>query len=714
MMEGVGELFRRAPTRQIPSRYAVLIDAGSSGSRVHIYSWPDPTKVKEQADLDERRSVPEINQHPEWNKKISPGISKYRGKKGKDLWKKHLKGLMEHAESIVPVEEQYRTPVFLLATAGMRLLPSKERGDILNNACELLKSKTNFYLPECMSHVSVIDGETEGLYGWVALNYLLGDGKTFSDPRTHQPTSYGFMDMGGASAQIAFAPNVTEAQRHEDDLFHINIRTLNGHDHKWKVFVSTWLGFGANEARDRYSSLLSADSHEKHINDPCLPKNAELDFKNKNGTKFEFQGTGDFEECLKNMYPLLRKGLPCKDDPCLFNGVHVPAIDFSVNRFVGVSEYWYTANDILKLGGKYDFLQYSARTREYCGKDWNDILEVGRKGGYNNMSKDILRSACFKATWIINILHEGFGVPIDPEDSNLSNLHSKRSLPIHDIDELDVLEFKRSTDELDVIEFMHELGKRDIHDFLDPFQSAVSINGKELSWTLGRALLYASNQIPPVSNSQHQVGYLPAGEDAEFVVGGELDVARPPIEPSYLEPSISFGFKVIFAGGLIFAFLVYMFYNFVGKSQRYFIAGSMKHRFSAAASWIKQKTYRLLNKRTEDQSDAAERLLEEGDTTTPVEESYPMKDYHSGDSMRSPSSFQLRRFESNTSLSTTTSMLNLRNQAPPSRVNSRMGMKPDELTRSVSFTLGNEDPYESDGSVMMSPKRGRSSRNQNK
>lgn len=330
------------------------------------------------------------------------------------------------------------------------------------------------------------------------------------------------------------------------------------------------------------------------------------------------------------------------------------------------------------------------------------------------MSKDILRSACFKATWIINILHEGFGVPIDPEDSNLSNLHSKRSLPIHDIDELDVLEFKRSTDELDVIEFMHELGKRDIHDFLDPFQSAVSINGKELSWTLGRALLYASNQIPPVSNSQHQVGYLPAGEDAEFVVGGELDVARPPIEPSYLEPSISFGFKVIFAGGLIFAFLVYMFYNFVGKSQRYFIAGSMKHRFSAVASWIKQKTYRLLNKRTEDQSDAAERLLEEGDTTTPVEESYPMKDYHSGDSMRSPSSFQLRRFESNTSLSTTTSMLNLRNQAPPSRVNSRMGMKPDELTRSVSFTLGNEDPYESDGSVMMSPKRGRSSRNQNK
>ena len=51
---------------------------------------------------------------------------------------------------------------------------------ILDNACTLFKDNTRFYIPECSTHIQVIDGETEGLYGWLALNYLLGEGKTFT------------------------------------------------------------------------------------------------------------------------------------------------------------------------------------------------------------------------------------------------------------------------------------------------------------------------------------------------------------------------------------------------------------------------------------------------------------------------------------------------------------------------------------------------------
>lgn len=694
----------RAPANNnVPSRYAVIIDAGSSGSRVHVYSWPDPTDKSSIRNKGDRANVPQLTQHPEWNKKISPGIAQFKGQKSELLWDKHLKKLMEHAESIIPAEDRFQTPVFLLATAGMRLLPSEEQNNILSTACDSLKTKTNFYLPECMSHVSVIDGETEGLYGWVALNYLLGEGQTFSDPRTNQATSYGFMDMGGASAQIAFAPNVTEALRHEDDLFRINIRTLNGHDHKWKVFVSTWLGFGANKARDRYSEQLISEQSNSHydndddtrINDPCLPKQAELEYKFDNGTEYKFNGIGDFSKCLKRMYPLLQKELPCKDDPCLFNGVHVPAIDFSTNRFVGVSEYWYTANDILKLGGKYDFIKFSARTQEYCSKDWGDILNSAKSGEYHGLSKNILRSACFKATWIINILHEGFGVPIDPKDLSKSS-----SL------------LKRDTDDDDVLPFLMELSKRDTRDFSDPFQSAVTIRGQELSWTMGRALLYASSQIPPAKHTQDQVGYVPWGENAQFVVGGELDIARPPIRPSYgvLEPALSFGLKAILVCGFLVAIFLYMFYNFFGKSQRYFMLGSAKHRVMTLYSWTKRTFFKAKRRQSsvsDTANEAAERLLEEGEGDyMAASDDFIMKDYNSNNGLKSsPSAFQLRRFDSNTSLSTTTSMVNLRTQTvPPSRVNSRIGMSTPDINKSdapaskpVSFSLGNDDPYESDG-----------------
>ncbi len=75
-------------------------------------------------------------------------------------------------------------------------------------------------------HIQVIAGDTEGLYGWIAANYLLGG---FDSPEKHMHGkghhTYGFLDMGGASAQIAFAPNNTEAEKHANDLKLLRMRT---------------------------------------------------------------------------------------------------------------------------------------------------------------------------------------------------------------------------------------------------------------------------------------------------------------------------------------------------------------------------------------------------------------------------------------------------------------------------------------------------------
>ena len=51
-------------------------------------------------------------------------------------------------------------------------------------------------------------------------------------------------------------------------------------------------------------------------------------------------GTGSFTQCLQKTAPLLNKNAPCLAELCLFDGMHVPPINFTPSHFIGVSEYW--------------------------------------------------------------------------------------------------------------------------------------------------------------------------------------------------------------------------------------------------------------------------------------------------------------------------------------------------------------------------------------
>ena len=81
---------------------------------------------------------------------------------------------MKYAEDIIPLDKHSDTPVFVLATAGMRLLSPAKKKMILKETCSALQKNTNFYLPNCKNFIQIIDGETEGIYGWLSLNYLIG------------------------------------------------------------------------------------------------------------------------------------------------------------------------------------------------------------------------------------------------------------------------------------------------------------------------------------------------------------------------------------------------------------------------------------------------------------------------------------------------------------------------------------------------------------
>lgn len=490
----VGRRDRIPSTWNVARRYAVIVDAGSSGSRMQIYSWKDPRVDRTQRERqgDNVKVLPTVEKGTwdgsgqDWQLKVEPGLSSF-GSHPQDLGD-YLKPLFDHARSVIPPQLLAETPVYVLATAGMRLLPEDKRKAVVEQTCSYIQSQTPFQLGVggCADHVQVISGEEEGLLGWIAINYLM-DGFHFRPTigeaeGTIGKSTFGFLDMGGASTQIAFEPSL-QAQdispdRH-DDMTQVALRMLDGTDVVHNVFVTTFLGFGTNKARERYldvllpSSATTSTTDVLHpIADPCLPKGLTQTTQDR----LPVVGTGSFEHCLKSLAPLLDKDAACTRPPCLFHGVHVPPIDFSMNHFIGVSEYWFSSNDVFQLGGVYDFVSFQKAAQAYCGTSW-DHLKTQLNGGTvfgKSVTEDRLEMQCFKAAWMATVLHEGIGLPrlTDPGGKGDGKVHADEAQ-----------------------------GKADEKNL---FQSVNDVGGLSVSWTLGKAVLEASKDIPPLpANGPH-------------------------------------------------------------------------------------------------------------------------------------------------------------------------------------------------------------------
>ncbi|KAJ7286383.1 nucleoside-diphosphatase [Mycena rebaudengoi] len=545
--------------------FGIVIDAGSSGSRVQIYSWRDPRTVTVEKGSTLSKSLPKVDKGTrngeDWMIKVEPGISSYAD--DPESIAGHLQPLLAHALDIVPPSLQPTTPLFLLATAGMRLLAPEKQALVLQTACRFLVTHSHFRIGgpsaagPCGSSVRIITGEEEGLFGWIAVNYLM-DG--FLGSRT----TYGFLDMGGASTQIAFEPQMAHAADDKITLIDVGLRLMSGEEIHHKIFVTTWLGYGTNQARERYVGQ-AINAHEKTrtagehdddvVPDPCLPKDLQLtespvhigpssDHAKKS---HRLLGTGSFEQCMQKTAPLLNKTAPCPDTPCLMNGIHVPAIDFSVSHFIGVSEYWYSSEHVFGLGGPYDFVQYERAASKFCSRPWSGIIKEHQNsrhlhGGDGEVEKDgkivevgnwtdkveisRLEMQCFKAAWIANVLHEGIGMPriVDPGGNN-------------------------TTDGEKVAQQAENKGLG-----RPTFQSVDTVDDIAISWTLGKMVLEASKEVPLILKTD-----LPLVDPLD-----DDDSPIKPIRPPYLsafEDSLSPHLpKALTRSSLGFSPVIFIFY----------------------------------------------------------------------------------------------------------------------------------------------------------
>lgn len=180
----------------------MVIDGGSGGSRLHVFRW-EPRIFKQ---IPPAITVPTSDE--KWTQRIGPGIADLAG--SKDLVLDHLMKLLNFAKNtLVGLESEFSSyPIFFKATGGMRELPVSDREIIMSQVRYVLSNKTfcPFYFTHDMARV--ISGEEEAIYSWAAVNFLLGNlipqsiGSGTATTRSN--STYGTLDLGGASSQIAF------------------------------------------------------------------------------------------------------------------------------------------------------------------------------------------------------------------------------------------------------------------------------------------------------------------------------------------------------------------------------------------------------------------------------------------------------------------------------------------------------------------------------
>ncbi|CAM2697089.1 unnamed protein product [Rotaria socialis] len=406
--------------------YGVVIDCGSSGSRLYIYIWPEHSGQENELlqikQLLDKQGNPVV-------KKLEPGLSSMAKTPGNAT--EYLISLLDFAAETVPSDKHRETPLYILATAGLRFLTPNEQKALLEDLFNDIVQNYHFQIEK--THIQVIPGKLEGIYSWIAINYVLGrfqsnttdsisvtSGQTISISKK-RPSTVGILDMGGASAQIAFevSPDIP-VEGEEIAEFSLGYDE-NQEIFKYRIYVTTFLGYGANKAFEKYIdriisiALKSSPSNSTHIlidDADCLPHGYTANYTRYNKT-ITIKGEGDFHSCAKHLVTLLNLNTTCKKKPCSLNGIYQPRINYESQDFYGFSEFWYTMEDVLKIGGPYARLAFLNASTNYCNSKWKNIRHWYTNRLFPKADLNRVLLQCFKSAWLYAFLHDGLKFPVN-------------------------------------------------------------------------------------------------------------------------------------------------------------------------------------------------------------------------------------------------------------------------------------------------------------
>lgn len=234
-----------------------------------------------------------------------------------------------------------------------------------------------------------------------------------------------------------------------------------GPNNSTNIFANTFLGLGTNSARELSVDLLVREAlgtslgskapipsaykirgKTIELDDYCLPRGAEQEFTkpldlltNPNKTLGYFveeendstaitvklKGKGSHYRCrslLNRMIHLVKQEQTnCMQEEisdgdtndagsCSTNLLNTPFVPFKYFQFLGLSELFYTTDEILNSVGQFYPIQITKKTSQVCATSFQDLLQKYPDANRVDSTRVLLE--CFKATYILSLLQTGF------------------------------------------------------------------------------------------------------------------------------------------------------------------------------------------------------------------------------------------------------------------------------------------------------------------
>lgn len=400
----------------------MIIDAGSGGSRLHIYRWAP--RIFDTVPPPITFPTPDEKYTGRMDVGIASIAQLPKAARGTAV-AAHLSPLIDFAKQVLSEDEGYfgGFPLYFKATGGMRELSVEDREDIMSWVRVHMSDplfNPFFFRPEM---ARVIAGEEEAIFSWVAMNFLLGNLLTESEGmgEAFANASIGTLDLGGSSSQIAF---FLPSQDISEDLYKLQI---GGHKH-WNVYTKSFLQFGALSARKRHLSVLAAAALQaglKRTEVACFhsgyheavlatPESKPIDAAGPVSPQKD-----QFRRCYDSLKPLMEKNLNGYCDvvyhgECSIGGAYQPALPTGVyGSFFGTSAYKFPWK-ILMLPPSASFVQWQQRAESICSMTFTEVSAYAMA---NNITiaetklADMLPYFCFLSVYPLVLVLEGYGFP---------------------------------------------------------------------------------------------------------------------------------------------------------------------------------------------------------------------------------------------------------------------------------------------------------------
>ncbi|KAG2178836.1 hypothetical protein INT43_001682 [Umbelopsis isabellina] len=368
-------------------QYAIMIDAGSSGSRIHVYRF---NYCKADPELEHEQFVA-----------IKPGLSSY--KNDPVAAAKSLDQLMDEALKTVPTELHHCTPVAVKATAGLRLIGQEKADAILKAVQDRIENKYPFPVV-AKDGVVLMDGRDEGVYAWITVNYLLGNLKG----SRHETAA--IFDLGGGSTQIVFEPKFIDTDQLAEGEHKYQL-TFAGQN--YDLYQHSYLGYGLNSARDTIlAEMIKEWNGQKSVQHPCLPKNrSEKYVKEDTGEEHDLVGTGaGYSQCRAVVEKMMNKDAKCSLAPCSFSGVYQPSLqDTFASHDLYAFSYFYDVTQPLGMPLEFSVGSVREMAENICAENYSLIEHV--PGAVKEVQSN--PTYCLELTYLHELLKSGYGLPED-------------------------------------------------------------------------------------------------------------------------------------------------------------------------------------------------------------------------------------------------------------------------------------------------------------